>query len=65
MWGDFGVGGDTIVVLSLVGKSHPVFGFSVGLESMGRGDERGEGSASAQACVEVVSWEITMGRGEK
>ena len=36
------MGGDTIVVLPLVSKSHPVFGFC-GLGRYGRGDEGGEG----------------------
>ena len=36
-------GGDTIVVLPLVGKFYPVFGVSVGLRGLGRGDEGGEG----------------------
>jgi len=37
------MGGDTIVVLSFAGKSRPVFGASVGLGDLGRGDEGGEG----------------------
>ena len=33
----------TIVVLSFAGKSRPIFGTSVGLGDLGRGDEGGEG----------------------
>ena len=57
------MGGDTIVVFSLVGKSHPVFSLSVGLGGLGRREEKE--SAFARACVEVVNWGMMRGRRER